>query len=415
MNKESSASNNRENQRNKSFSVDFGKLGQVGEVLNLNQVQSYRQALITSDKSTLSLGAGNLKKPYQPVVPQPGSGSGSGTGIGVGNESGNGSEKVFVMSVNIGNNARLNGRYDPFRDRNNVAYHKHMSQNSRPSSSDVMQKKAQEKKGENDQRGNKRQLSPILDGGRADTETDEDDPGWLVATKTGTRRKHRGSNDLQRSTVTPIVIRRRSQTDGQPKKINYVIDSDDNMLVDYNDYDQAAINGEQEMEQESSEGQRDQAAPVDLVDPVIPVIPVVIPGQIGDTTIFHTSRPNGGLRDVLTVECLKLNGEDFKGTITYTEATMKIFQQGLGLSASILHSVKMSFNKCRIVSFKLKKQINIDELVEMENFEMKRSYMQDNNIKTDVISCRIVGIRKPKTGTELPRPNYDGSLYKAVA
>ena len=35
--------------------------------------------------------------------------------------------------------------------------------------------------------------------------------------------------------------------------------------------------------------------------------------------------------------------------------------------------------------------------------------MQDNNIKTDVISCRIVGIRKPKTGPELPRPNYDGS------
>ena len=69
----------------------------------------------------------------------------------------------------------------------------------------------------------------------------------------------------------------------------------------------------------------------------------------------------------------------------------------------------MSFNKCRIVSFKLKEKINIDELVEKENFEMKRSYMQDNVIKNDTITCRIVGIRKPKPGPVLPRPIYDGS------
>ena len=57
---------------------------------------------------------------------------------------------------------------------------------------------------------------------------------------------------------------------------------------------------------------------------------------------------------------VKISGEDFKGTITYTEATIKIFQQGLGLSNDILHAVKMSFNKYRTVSFKLRKQINID-------------------------------------------------------
>ena len=103
----------------------------------------------------------------------------------------------------------------------------------------------------------------------------------------------------------------------------------------------------------------------------MPVVPVVSPRQLGGGSFFFTSRPEGGMRDVLTIECLKLNGKVFKGTITYTEATVKIFQQELGLSADILHSVKMSFTRCRIVSFKLKKQINIDELVEKENFELK--------------------------------------------
>ena len=109
------------------------------------------------------------------------------------------------------------------------------------------------------------------------------------------------------------------------------------------------------------------------------------------------------------MECHKINGQDFKGTITYTEATVKIFQQELGLSTEILHSVNMSFGKYRTVSFKLKKQINIDEMHEKENFEMKRSYIKDNLIQTDVISCKIVGIRRPRTTPDVPRPQYDGS------
>ena len=70
----------------------------------------------------------------------------------------------------------------------------------------------------------------------------------------------------------------------------------------------------------------------------------------------------------------------------------------------------MSFGKYRTVTFKMKKQINIDDLFEKENFEMKRSYMQDNMIRTDVISCKIAGVRKPKTTPDLPRPLFDGSL-----
>ena len=91
-------------------------------------------------------------------------------------------------------------------------------------------------------------------------------------------------------------------------------------------------------------------------------------------------------------------------------ATVKIFQQILGLSTDILHSVKMSFNKFRTLSFKLKKQINIDELADKENFEMKRSYLTGNEIKTDLIACKIMGIRKPRTTPDLPRPSCKNIL-----
>ena len=35
--------------------------------------------------------------------------------------------------------------------------------------------------------------------------------------------------------------------------------------------------------------------------------------------------------------------------------------------------------------------------------------MQGTEIKTDVIDCKITGIKKPRTTSELPRPKYEGS------
>ena len=180
-------------------------------------------------------------------------------------------------------------------------------------------------------------------------------------------RKPYGNAMNQQNTVTPIVIRRKGSANEREKEkgrsINFNFDSEDNMELD---------------DDESGERSRGngETGPAPEPAPGIPVaVPVVVPGQIGEKSIFHTSRAEGGLRDVLTIECQKMNGEDFKGTITYTEATVKILEQELGFTTDILHAVKMSFNKCRIVSFKLKKRINIDELWEKENFEMKRSYI----------------------------------------
>ena len=249
-----------------------------------------------------------------------------------------------------------------------------------------------------DSRGSKRQLSPTEkefenEGDEGDDVVD-DSSDWAVAT--GSRsRSRRNQKGNQKSMVTPIVIRRRSCQevikDSRPD-LNKMLDSNDDQM--------------EQDEPESGFQESNGQLPMEVrQDSLIKMVP----SQLGDGSIFHTFRAPGGLRDVLTVECQKLNGEEFKGTITYTEATVKIFQQELGLQSGDLHSVKMSFNKFRTVSFKLKRQIDIDELVEKENFEMKRSYMEGNQIKTDVISCKIVGIRRPRMTPEIPRPTYDGT------
>ena len=48
------------------------------------------------------------------------------------------------------------------------------------------------------------------------------------------------------------------------------------------------------------------------------------------------------MRNVITVECQKLNGKSFIGTVNFSEAKTKIFQDGIGLDAGLLESVKLS-------------------------------------------------------------------------
>ena len=82
-----------------------------------------------------------------------------------------------------------------------------------------------------------------------------------------------------------------------------------------------------------------------------------MPKSMDAESIFTTARSEGPMRDVLTVECMKLNENDFKGTVTYSEAQDKIFTEALGLSPDLLHSLKFGYSSCRTVTFKLKKQI----------------------------------------------------------
>ena len=58
-----------------------------------------------------------------------------------------------------------------------------------------------------------------------------------------------------------------------------------------------------------------------------------------------------------------MNGQLFNGKINFTEAKIKIFQDGLGLNANLLSTVKINFNKCPNVTFKLKSKINVGSII----------------------------------------------------
>ena len=78
----------------------------------------------------------------------------------------------------------------------------------------------------NDSRGSKRQLSPN-DKESENEDVGEDFSGWAVATGARSRRNQKGSN---RSTVTPIVIRRKSCQDEIQGLNQIAFDIDDEQM-----------------------------------------------------------------------------------------------------------------------------------------------------------------------------------------
>ena len=127
-----------------------------------------------------------------------------------------------------------------------------------------------------------------------------------------------------------------------------------------------------------------------------------IPRDLGEDTRFVTPEPRGQFRDEITVECQKINDEPFRGTITFKEATETIFTQIMGFDLSDLYSLRMRYSGCPLIKFKLKQQINIDDLISVQNFNLERK--APNSVDTDFISCKIMGIRTTKSV-----PHYDGS------
>ena len=78
------------------------------------------------------------------------------------------------------------------------------------------------------------------------------------------------------------------------------------------------------------------------------------------------------MKDIIIVECQKLNGALFNGTINFSEAKIKIFKDGLGLDTALLAKVKILFNKCPVITFKLKSNINVEQIIKSQNFTFTR-------------------------------------------
>ena len=82
----------------------------------------------------------------------------------------------------------------------------------------------------------------------------------------------------------------------------------------------------------------------------------------------------------------------FNGTVNFSVAKIKIFQDGLGLDANLLSSVKINFNKCPNVTFRLKSKINVRLSIKSSCFEFTRNYHSKGILKTDTIECKVAGL-----------------------
>ena len=124
--------------------------------------------------------------------------------------------------------------------------------------------------------------------------------------------------------------------------------------------------------------------------------------DMGDRTKFVTPPANGQMRDEFTVECQTLNERPFKGSLTFEEARVTIFHEILGFEINALYSMRMEYSGCPVIKFKLKQQTNIDDLVNVEYFNLERR--AETSERVDYIQCRVLGIRRSQTV-----PHYDGS------
>ena len=77
----------------------------------------------------------------------------------------------------------------------------------------------------------------------------------------------------------------------------------------------------------------------------------------------------------------------FLGTVNYSEAKIKIFQDGLGLDPSLLDCVKITYNKCPVVTYKLKSEINVATSIKNQLFNFSRIYSQLARLNTARGSC----------------------------
>ena len=121
------------------------------------------------------------------------------------------------------------------------------------------------------------------------------------------------------------------------------------------------------------------------------------------------------MRDVITVECQEMNGRQFIGTVNFSEAKVKIFQDGLGLDAGLLGTVKITFNKCPVVTFKLKSKINVTNGIKNLHPKFTRTYHSKGELKTDTITCNVLGIRqnvKRHTRSQIPGRIQEESQIK---
>ena len=99
------------------------------------------------------------------------------------------------------------------------------------------------------------------------------------------------------------------------------------------------------------------------------------------------------MRDNIIIEIRQVNGVPFKGSLHYKEAKYGIFENCLKQDLTIIHGLSFAFSDYPIVKYKLKHQIDIDTWKPMDYFEFEPKYNLNRIEKTDLLQCKIKGIR----------------------
>ena len=117
------------------------------------------------------------------------------------------------------------------------------------------------------------------------------------------------------------------------------------------------------------------------------------------TNPVFSSRNEGAFRDFFDVEIRTINGQPFRGSITYIEAKHAIYRDVLEMEFSNFRGVRLGFKGVPTATILLKQQINLDDLEHVQNFEFERVYKKlDKKTKEyyevkDVLGCKIKGVR----------------------
>ena len=107
---------------------------------------------------------------------------------------------------------------------------------------------------------------------------------------------------------------------------------------------------------------------------------------------FSYERPkdDGPWRNVVTVEILWINGEDYKGTVRPREAKVAVYETALGLDLNNLHGIDIEFRGHPVISYRLKTQINVDLKFGLTD---RFCYNRTVGERTDKIEGKIRGVR----------------------
>ena len=128
----------------------------------------------------------------------------------------------------------------------------------------------------------------------------------------------------------------------------------------------------------------------------------------------------GHMREEIEISLLTLNGNKFIGTITPQEAKFNIYRDTLLFGDfSNFDGVRFAFRGAPVVVFKLKSAINVDELISLQNFEFRRKSSRNGVAHTDIIGCKIKGLRHQSStastglrtgGVNPPNPAQDENI-----